>query len=80
MKVFIGIILLIVGLFFMYDGWDIKQTSGAEIEKKISTSVQNVSNEQLAEDRNTEANIKLFGGGIAALAGFALIYVGSKNG
>lgn len=73
MKRVIGIILLVLGLFFVYQGYEEKQSFGAKAERTIGNLVN------IDEKKNSDANIKLIVGGIAAVAGIILIVAGAEK-
>lgn len=80
MRLIVGIILLVAGSYFAYDGYQMKQTSTAKIEREASALVDRLSNDKVDIDFgtevNTEADIRLFGGGGVAVAGLVLILLG----
>ena len=81
MKSLFGIILLVVGLFFAIQGYELKQTMSAKLEREVSGVLKLLSKDNVkAKDKlNTEANIKLVGGGVAALLGLTLTITGIKK-
>jgi len=60
MKAIIGIILMVVGLFFAIQGYEMKQTMSAKVEREVSGALKLLSNSKIKgkETLNTEANIK----------------------
>ena len=78
MRLIIGILLLVAGSYFAYDGYQMKQTSTSKIGREISAVVENITGNkvEINEETKTESDIKLFGGGGVAVAGLVLILLG----
>ena len=81
MKIFIGVILVVIGTYFGYKGYELNQTAAAKIEKEASAIVESIGGDSvdIKENVNLEADIKMFGGGAVALIGLIMIGLGIKK-
>jgi hypothetical protein len=85
MKVLItlaGILLIAGGCYFVYDGYEIRQTTVARVEKEISTAIRALTDESVKTGTrmNTESTAKMIGGGVAVLTGGLLLIGGLRSG
>lgn len=84
MKIFItiaGILLIAGGCYFVYDGYQQKQTTTAKIEKELSSALRALTDDSVKTKTkvNNESAAKMIGGGVAALAGIALFAGGLRR-
>jgi hypothetical protein len=81
MLVLIGIVIMVVGVYYAYSGYELKQTTAASVEKEVSAVAKILSNNSYSgkEQVNNEADIKLVAGGIGALVGLLLIIRGLEK-
>ena len=81
MKTFIGIVLIAAGIFFAVSGYQLRQSFRAQAERGLSNTLESITSNEasLDEQTNTEANIKLIGGGLGVLVGAVLVVRGIKK-
>lgn len=82
MKLAIGIILIVIGCYFLYDGYELKNTKTAVVEREVSNLMKIFPKNRvkLKNKINDEAKIKLIAGGSATLIGLVLFITGfTKN-
>jgi hypothetical protein len=77
----IGAILLIAGCYFIYDGYEMRQTTGARIEKEVSSVVKALTDNSVKTNTkvNNESAMKMIGGGVAGIAGVFLLIGGVRR-
>jgi len=76
-----GILLIAGGFYFVYDGYQVKQTAGAKIEKEVSSVVRALTDNSVKTNTNVnnESAMKMIGGGIAGIAGIVLLAGGLRR-
>lgn len=76
-----GILLIAGGFYFVYDGYQIKQTAGAKIEKEVSSVVKALTDNSVKTNTNVnnESAMKMIGGGVAGIAGIVLLAGGLRR-
>ena len=76
-----GILLIAGGCYFVYDGYQMKQTAGAQIEKEVSSVVKALSDNSVKTKTNVnnESAAKMIGGGVAGIAGIVLLAGGLRR-
>lgn len=84
MKVLIviaGIVLIAGGCYFIYDGYQMKQTPVAKVEQGISSAIRSLTDNSVKPktDVNNESAMKMIGGGIAGLGGAVLLAYGMRR-
>ncbi|PLX12510.1 MAG: hypothetical protein C0598_05865 [Marinilabiliales bacterium] len=78
MKKIIGIILIVAGSYFAYQGYETKQTFAAKVERETTEALRNITGNETdyESDTNLRANLELFGGGAATLIGLVILITG----
>lgn len=79
----VGILLIVGGSYLVYDGYQVKQTAGAKVEKEVSAVVKALTDNSVKTKTNVnnESAMKMIGGGVAAITGIILVVGGlRKNG
>jgi heterodisulfide reductase subunit A-like polyferredoxin len=78
---FAGILLIIGGCYFIYDGYQDKQTGAAKVEKEISAAVRALTNDsvQTKTKVNNRSSAKMIGGGVAGVTGILLLAGGLRR-
>ncbi|MFO7617020.1 MAG: DUF3185 family protein [Bacteroidales bacterium] len=84
MKIFItllGIALIAGGAYLVYDGYQVKQTTSARIEKEVSTAIKYITDDAVKPktELNKESDYKMVGGATAVVAGLVLVVVGLRR-
>jgi hypothetical protein len=76
-----GILLIAGGCYFLYDGYQVKQTAGAKIEKEVSSALRALTDNSVKTKTsvNNESAMKMIGGGAAVLAGIVLLAGGVRR-
>ncbi len=77
----IGIVLIVGGSFFIYDGIQSKQTVSFKVKKELSTALKSLSKDsRKAKTRiNDNSNLKVIGGGVVVVSGVILLFIGFKK-
>jgi hypothetical protein len=70
-----AILLIAGGCYFIYDGYEMRQTAGAKIEKEVSSVVKALTDNSVKTSTkvNNESAMKMIGGGVAGIAGVFLL-------
>jgi hypothetical protein len=70
-----GILLIAGGCYFVYDGYQVKQTAGAKIEQEVSNVVKALTDNSVKPKTNVnnESALKMIGGGVAGITGILLL-------
>jgi hypothetical protein len=78
---FAGILLLAAGCYFVFDGYQVRQTATAKIEKEVSSIVKAISDDtiQTKNKVNNESAMKMIGGGVAGITGIVLLLAGTRR-
>ncbi len=76
-----GILLIVGGCYFVYDGYQERQTGVAKVEKEISAALKALTNDSVKTKTkvNNESAAKMIGGGVAGLAGIVLLAGGLRR-
>jgi hypothetical protein len=76
-----GILLIAGGSYFVFDGYQMKQTTGAKIEKEVSSVVKALTDNSVKTNTNVnnESAMKMIGGGVAGIAGIVLLIGGIRR-
>ena len=76
-----GILLIAGGCYFVYDGYQLKQTAGARIEKEVSSVVKALTDNSVKTNSkvNSESAVKMIGGGVAGITGLLLLAGGLRR-
>lgn len=78
---FAGIILIVGGCYFVYDGYQEKQTGVAKVEKEISAALKALTNDSVKTKTkvNNQSAAKMIGGGVAGVTGILLLAGGLRK-
>jgi len=70
-----AILLIAGGCYFIYDGYEMRQTAGAKLEKEVSSVVKALTDNSVktSTNVNNESAMKMIGGGVAGIAGIFLL-------
>lgn len=70
-----GILLIAGGCYFVYDGYEIRQTAVAKVEQGLSSAIRSITDNSVKPktEVNNESAIKMIGGGIAGITGILLL-------
>ncbi len=76
-----GILLIAGGCYFVYDGYQLKQTAGAQIEKEVLSVVKALTDNSVKTKTNVnnESAMKMIGGGVAGITGILLLAGGLRR-
>ena len=76
-----GILLIACGCYFIYDGYQERQTAGAKIEQEVSSVVKALTDNSVKTKThvNNESAAKMIGGGVAGIAGIVLLAGGLRR-
>jgi hypothetical protein len=76
-----GILLIAGGCYFVYDGYQLRQTAGAQIEKEVSSVVKALTDNSVKTKTNVnnESAMKMIGGGVAGITGILLLFGGIRR-
>jgi len=76
-----AILLIAGGCYFVYDGYQLKQTAGAKIEKEVSSVVKALTDNSVKTKStvNDESAMKMIGGGAAGIVGIVLLVGGLRR-
>ena len=76
-----GILLIAGGCYFIYDGYQVKQTAVAKVEKEISSAIRALTDDSVKTKTsvNNESATKMIGGGVAGLTGILLLAGGLRK-
>ena len=79
--ILVGILLIAGGFYFVYDGYQVKQTAGAKIENEVSSVVKALTDNSVKTKTNVnnESAMKMIGGGVAGIAGIVLVVAGLRR-
>jgi putative Mn2+ efflux pump MntP len=77
----IGIVLLVCGGYFIYDGIQSKQTFTSKVKKELSSAFKNLSNDSrnLKTKIKNNPDLKIIGGSIVLVCGVVLVIKGFKK-
>ncbi len=77
----IGILLIVGGGLFIYNGVQSRQTVSYKFRKELSSAMKSLYKDpnKANSDFKDNSNVKIYGGGFAVLSGIILIYAGSKK-
>lgn len=77
----VGILLIVGGFYLVYDGYQVKQTAGAKIEKEVSSVVKALTDNSVKTNTNVnnESAMKMIGGGVLAITGIILVIGGVRR-
>jgi hypothetical protein len=80
-KILAAILLIAGGCYFVYDGYQLKQTAGAKIEKEVSSVVKALTDSSVKTKTsvNNESAMKMIGGGAALVGGILLLSFGMRG-
>jgi hypothetical protein len=76
-----GILLIAGGCYFLYDGYQIRNSTVAQVEQGISTAIRSITDNSVkpkTEVKN-ESTVKMIGGGVAVLTGVILLAGGLRR-
>jgi outer membrane murein-binding lipoprotein Lpp len=78
---FAGILLIAGGSYFIYDGYQVKQTGAAKVEQEVSSAIRALTDNSVKPrtNVNNESAMKMIGGGVAAIAGIVLLAGGIRR-
>ncbi len=78
---FAGVLLIVGGCYFVYDGYQEKQTGVAKVEKEISSAIRALTNDSVKTKTNVNnrSAAKMIGGGVAGLTGILLLAGGLRR-
>jgi uncharacterized membrane protein YphA (DoxX/SURF4 family) len=70
-----AILLIAAGVYFVYDGYQMKQTTVAQVEQGISSAIRSITDNTVKTSTriNNESAVKMIGGGAGVLVGFLLL-------
>ncbi len=73
-----GILLIVGGGYFVYDGYEQKQTPVAKVEKGFSDALKAITDDTVKSKTsvNNESTMKMIGGGVAGVTGILLLVGG----
>ena len=76
-----GILLIAGGCYFIYDGYEQRQTTVAKVEKGISDAIRAITDDSVktGTEVNNESTAKMIGGGVAVLTGVLLLAGGLRS-
>jgi hypothetical protein len=76
-----GILLIAGGCYFIYDGYEMRQSTVAQVEQGISSAIRSITDNSVKPKTqvNNESKIKMIGGGVAVLTGFILLAGGLRK-
>ena len=76
-----GILLIAGGCYFIYDGYQTKQSTVAQVEQGISSAIRSITDNSVKPktEVNNESAVKMIGGGVAAITGFLLLAGGLRR-
>jgi heterodisulfide reductase subunit A-like polyferredoxin len=77
-----GILLIATGCYFIYDGYQVRQTAVAQVEQGISSAIRAITDNTVKTKTNinNESAIKMIGGGVAGITGLLLLVGGLRPG
>lgn len=77
----IGVLLIAGGAWLIYDGYQVKQTASARIEKEVTTAIKALTDNSVKTkpEINRKSDIEMFGGAAAAVAGIVLVAAGMRR-
>ena len=78
---FAGIILIAGGCYFIYDGYQQKQSGVAKVEQGVSNAIRALSDDSVKTKTsvNNQSAMKMIGGGVAGIAGIILVVGGLRR-
>ncbi len=78
---FAGIILIAGGCYFIYDGYQQKQSSVAKVEQGVSDVIRALSEDSVKTKTqvNNQSAMKMIGGGVAGITGIILLVGGLRK-
>ena len=79
--VFAGILLLVGGGYFLYDGYEQRKSTVAVVEKEFSSALKSLTDGSVKPETkiNNESAAKMIGGGVAVLTGILLVGASFRN-
>lgn len=84
LKIILGTILIVAGIFLAYQGYLTSTTKTAAVERETSAILQKLSNNKVdvKQEANNKANLLLLGGSGGAVIGIVLVvssFIGKKK-
>lgn len=76
-----GILLIAGGCYFIYDGYEMRQTAVAQVEQGISSAIRSITDDSVKPKTqvNNESKMKMIGGGVGVITGFLLLAGGLRK-
>jgi hypothetical protein len=76
-----GILLIAGGCYFIYDGYQAKQSAVAQVEQGISSAIRSITDNSVKPKTNVnnESAMKMVGGGVAVITGILLLAGGLRR-
>lgn len=76
-----GILLIAGGCYFIYDGYQEKQSVVAQVEQGISSAIRSITDNSVKPKTgvNNQSATKMIGGGVAGIVGILLLAGGLRR-
>lgn len=76
-----GILLIGAGGYMLYDGYQLKQTTAAKVEKSVSDTIRAITDNSVKMDDslNRKYKMEMIGGGAILLAGLLALGTGLQT-
>lgn len=76
-----GILLIAGGCYFIYDGYQMKQSTVAQVEQGISSAIRSITDNSVKPktEVNNESALEMIGGGVGVITGILLIAGGLRR-
>jgi len=76
-----GILLITGGCYFVYDGYQQKQSALAKVEQGVSAAIRSLTDNTVKTKTNVnnESAMKMIGGGVAGITGILLLAGGLRK-